>query len=109
MRSPARPNTFVTLKDHGTCQEYRDTRVDKVFNSYEPPAAKFDGVPGVGCVRTLAQGSSYPAAQAQGSLAIQAEAWQIVMLANQARASAGAAPLRWDSALPRPHASTVCG
>jgi hypothetical protein len=53
----------------------------------------------LGASALWAQGSSYPAAQAQGSLAIQAEAWQIVMLANQARASAGAAPLRWDSAL----------
>jgi Cysteine-rich secretory protein family len=30
---------------------------------------------------------------------IQAEAWQIVVLANQARAEAGAAPLEWDPAL----------
>jgi hypothetical protein len=33
------------------------------------------------------------------SHAIQAEAWQLVLLANQARAQAGAAPLRWDAAL----------
>ena len=33
------------------------------------------------------------------SHAIQAEAWQIVLLANQARAAAGAAPLQWDPAL----------
>jgi hypothetical protein len=30
---------------------------------------------------------------------IQPEAWQIVMLANQARGEAGAGPLQWDSAL----------
>jgi len=31
--------------------------------------------------------------------AIQREAWQIVQLANQSRAAAGAGPLRWDPAL----------
>jgi uncharacterized protein YkwD len=31
--------------------------------------------------------------------AIQPEAWQILQLANQARAAAGAAPLKWDWAL----------
>jgi hypothetical protein len=46
-----------------------------------------------------AQGSTNPSTQAQGSLAIQSEAWQIVVLANQARASAGVAPLQWDPAL----------
>ncbi len=35
----------------------------------------------------------------QSSYAIQAEAWQIVELANQARAQAGAGPLKWDEAL----------
>ena len=35
----------------------------------------------------------------ESSHAIQAEAWQLVLLANQARAQAGAAPLRWDAAL----------
>jgi hypothetical protein len=35
----------------------------------------------------------------EGSHAIQAEAWQIVELANQARAEAGAGPLKWDAAL----------
>ena len=35
----------------------------------------------------------------EGSRAIQAEAWQLVQLANQARAQTGAAPLRWDAAL----------
>jgi uncharacterized protein YkwD len=33
------------------------------------------------------------------STAIQAEAWQLVLLANQARAQAGAGPLQWDAAL----------
>jgi hypothetical protein len=50
---------------------------------------------------------TYPscvAAQAGGapdgrSGAIQPEAWQILQLANQARAAAGAAPLKWDWAL----------
>jgi len=37
--------------------------------------------------------------QADSSHAIQAEAWQIVMLGNQARAQAGAGPLKWDAAL----------
>jgi hypothetical protein len=37
--------------------------------------------------------------QVESSHAIQAEAWQLVLLANQARAQAGAAPLRWDAAL----------
>ena len=47
----------------------------------------------------LAQPPTYRAAQVQSSYAIQPEAWQIVQLANQARAAAGAAPLRWDPAL----------
>jgi hypothetical protein len=47
----------------------------------------------------LAQSPSYRAAQVQGSFAVQPEAWQIVVLANQARAGAGAPPLRWDPAL----------
>lgn len=46
-----------------------------------------------------AQGSQNQATQTQGSYAIQAEAWQVVLLANQARASAGVPPLRWDSTL----------
>ncbi len=37
--------------------------------------------------------------QIRSSYAIQAEAWQIVLLANQARALAGAGPLKWDAAL----------
>jgi uncharacterized protein YkwD len=36
---------------------------------------------------------------ASNSTAIQSEAWQIVLLANQARAQAGAGPLKWDAAL----------
>ena len=35
----------------------------------------------------------------QSSQSIQAEAWRIVQLANQARAAAGAGPLKWDAAL----------
>jgi len=42
-----------------------------------------------------------PVAHAQSSrtYTIQQEAWQIVQLANQARAANGAGPLRWDPAL----------
>jgi uncharacterized protein YkwD len=47
----------------------------------------------------LAQASLSRSSQIQSSTAIQAEAWQIVVLANQARAEAGAAPLKWDPAL----------
>jgi hypothetical protein len=36
---------------------------------------------------------------ANGSHAIPASEWQIVVLANQARAQAGAGPLKWDAAL----------
>lgn len=44
------------------------------------------------------------AAYAQGartasSVTIQAEAWQLMEMANQARAAAGAGPLKWDAAL----------
>jgi hypothetical protein len=38
-------------------------------------------------------------AQSYTSSAIQPEAWQLVQLANQARAQAGAGPLKWDPAL----------
>jgi hypothetical protein len=38
-------------------------------------------------------------AQARRAGTIQPEAWQIVVLANQARAGSGAAPLQWDEAL----------
>ena len=41
---------------------------------------------------------SHPA-QIASSNAIQSEAWQLVLLANQARAQAGAGPLKWDAAL----------
>ncbi|HME58584.1 MAG TPA: CAP domain-containing protein [Terracidiphilus sp.] len=37
--------------------------------------------------------------QPASSTAIQAEAWQLVQLANQVRAQAGAGPLQWDAAL----------
>jgi hypothetical protein len=41
---------------------------------------------------------SHPSPTASSN-AIQPEAWQIVQLANQARAQAGAGPLKWDAAL----------
>jgi hypothetical protein len=47
----------------------------------------------------FAQAQQYAASRAGTSYAIQSEAWQIVTLANQARAAAGAAPLKWDPAL----------
>ncbi len=47
----------------------------------------------------LAQAPVSRSSQMGSSHAIQAEAWQIVLLANQARAQAGAAPLQWDAAL----------
>jgi len=47
----------------------------------------------------LAQAPQYAASRAGNSFAIQAEAWQIVALANQSRAAAGAGPLQWDAAL----------
>jgi hypothetical protein len=48
----------------------------------------------------LAQSPTYVDLQTRGSShAIQAEAWQIVALANQARAAAGSGPLKWDPAL----------
>lgn len=37
--------------------------------------------------------------RSEGSGAIQPEAWQLVQLANQARAQAGTGPLQWDAAL----------
>jgi uncharacterized protein YkwD len=47
----------------------------------------------------LAQAPWSRSAQIASSNAIQAEAWQIVQLANQSRAQAGAGPLQWDAAL----------
>jgi hypothetical protein len=47
----------------------------------------------------LAQAPWSRSAQIASSNAIQSEAWQIVQLANQARAEAGAGPLQWDAAL----------
>ena len=38
-------------------------------------------------------------ARAEDPHSIQAEAWQLVELANQSRAQAGAGPLKWDAAL----------
>jgi len=47
----------------------------------------------------LAQTPTTNHAPRPNSTAIQPEAWQIVTLTNQARAAAGAAPLRWDAGL----------
>lgn len=47
----------------------------------------------------FAQAQQYAASRVSSSISIQAEAWQIVTLANQARAAAGSAPLKWDPAL----------
>jgi hypothetical protein len=47
----------------------------------------------------LAQAPWSKPTQPANSTAIQAEAWQLVQLANQARAQAGAGPLQWDAAL----------
>jgi len=49
----------------------------------------------------LAQAPSSRSEQTESNPAIQPEAWQIVQLANQARAAAGAGPLKWDVALAR--------
>src|ERR1035437_6481251 len=46
-----------------------------------------------------AQAQSSRSSRIERSTAIQPEAWQIVLLANQARAQAGARPLKWDAAL----------
>ncbi|MGA2890662.1 MAG: CAP domain-containing protein [Terracidiphilus sp.] len=47
----------------------------------------------------LARAQSFRSSQIESSHVIQAEAWQIVTLANQSRAAANAAPLKWDAAL----------
>jgi len=47
----------------------------------------------------LAQAPWSQPSQRSSSNAIQQEAWQLVLLANQSRAQAGAGPLKWDSAL----------
>ena len=47
----------------------------------------------------LAQAQPTRSSRVESSAAIQAEAGQIVSLANQSRAQAGAAPLKWDAAL----------
>lgn len=53
-----------------------------------------------GLVFALAAVVCFPAqSQVKGSHAVQPEAWQVVELANQARAQAGAGPLKWDAAL----------
>ncbi|MGA7830006.1 MAG: CAP domain-containing protein [Terracidiphilus sp.] len=46
-----------------------------------------------------AQLPSHPAFFPDRAGSIQPEAWQIVQLANQARAQSGASPLKWDAAL----------
>lgn len=46
-----------------------------------------------------AQTPPFRPSQIESSTAIPAEAWQIVQLANRARAEAGEGPLRWDAAL----------
>jgi hypothetical protein len=50
-------------------------------------------------VLSLALLSPIVFAQTADSNTIQQEAWQLVLLANQSRAQAGAGPLKWDSAL----------
>ena len=56
-----------------------------------------------GLVLSFALVASVILAQAVGQdgrrMSIQSEAWQLVVLANQARAAAGAGPLKWDAAL----------
>ena len=53
----------------------------------------------LGASATLAQAPPSRTTKVQDSAAIQAEAWRIVLLANQSRAAAGAGPLKWDPAL----------
>jgi len=53
----------------------------------------------LGSVAVAAQTHQPRPMQIQSSYAVQAEARQIVELANQARARAGAGPLKWDAAL----------
>ena len=50
-------------------------------------------------VLSLALATPVIFAQTASSTAIQTESWQILLLANQARAQAGAGPLKWDPAL----------
>jgi uncharacterized protein YkwD len=47
----------------------------------------------------LAPAQTAPSRQIGNSMAIPADAWKIVQLANEARTNAGAQPLRWDAAL----------
>jgi len=52
------------------------------------------------CLAVMALAVMVQGTQAQpGNTAIQPGAWQIVVLANQARAAQGAGPLKWDPAL----------
>jgi hypothetical protein len=48
---------------------------------------------------SMAEAQQFADARAGVSFTIQPEAWQIVALANQARAAVGAGPLQWDPAL----------
>lgn len=53
----------------------------------------------LGASVVLAQAPPSRSSQVESSQAIQAEAWRIVALANQARAAVGTGPLKWDAAL----------
>jgi uncharacterized protein YkwD len=53
----------------------------------------------LGASALLAQAAPPRSSQVRSPGAIQPEAWQIVALANRARAAAGAGPLKWDAAL----------
>lgn len=53
----------------------------------------------LGASAILAQAQPSRSPQPANSTAIQSEAWRIVVLANQARAAAGAGPLKWDPEL----------
>jgi len=84
----------------GSHQEYRDSRGEAGFQS-DMGIARQSSILGLALVASvvLAQAPSYRSSQSASSNAIQAEAWQILQLANQARAANGAGPLRWDPAL----------
>ena len=53
----------------------------------------------VWCLALAISGISAQAQPSRASSAIQPEVWRIVLLANQSRAQAGAAPLKWDASL----------
>jgi len=54
---------------------------------------------GLAMAMALLAAGAWAQADRVSSGAIQSEAWQLVQLANQARAQAGAGPLKWDAAL----------